>query len=261
MKSFKLSKHKKKWIITILIIFSLTLTTVVFAILNPSIFYTHKTEFGQYIIYHSSELEPEFQSRLNKVDYYIKKSEYFNSNLKFKLCLNDGSFYPRLMEILRGPAFGWGFHNIATFRGDFNFTKNEINLRGYKWNLEQLMAHELTHCLQFLKLGLFNSNPLGDHAHWKWEGYAEYISRKNVNQKPLQYYIDKYNIANINNPTSWHIELDDNTIAPKSYYEYWLFVRYCLDIKVMSYDQLLELDISTINLKDEMLNWYKNNYN
>ncbi len=41
----------------------------------------------------------------------------------------------------------------------------------------------MTHCLQFDKLGLWKSKPVANILNWKWEGYAEYVSRHKNEQK------------------------------------------------------------------------------
>ena len=51
-----------------------------------------------------------------------------------------------------------------------------IHLNNYNRHLARTIAHELIHCMQARKLGLFKSKPLANIATWKWEGYAEYIS-------------------------------------------------------------------------------------
>ena len=70
-------------------------------------------------------------------------------------------------------------------QGKANYAGNYVELNGYKWNLTQLITHEMIHCLQFDKLGLRKSNPLAKIPDWKWEGYAEYIAGKKYGEKNL----------------------------------------------------------------------------
>ena len=55
-----------------------------------------------------------------------------------------------------------------------------------------IIAHEMTHCLQFDKLGFWESKPIANIPNWKWEGYAEYISRQNADQKDLSKNIQRF---------------------------------------------------------------------
>jgi hypothetical protein len=56
---------------------------------------------------------------------------------------------------------------------------------------------------------------------------------------------------------TWEITLEDKTITSREYYNYWIMVQFCLDIKKNSYTQLLK-DATTENkIKEEMMKWYK----
>jgi len=165
------------------------------------------------------------------------------------------------MEKVRGQAFGWGFLDIAVIGGQSDFKQNKVHLNGYEWNLEELYAHELVHCLQMLKLGFFNSNPFAKHPNWKWEGYAEYIARKDRPNTKLDQNLRYFYVAEEKSPTAWGIKLTDNTIIPKSYYKYWLLVQYSMDIKGMSYHDLLNDEVTRKDLEAEMASWYIKLYN
>ncbi len=252
-----MKKSFTNWSIRLLSFGFISAFAIVLTILNPGFLYANKTEFGNYVIHHNEVLPPAFENRLTRIDELVKESEFYNPSLELNLCLNDGSVYPGLMEILRGPAFGWGFHNIATFRGDFNFDENTVELNGYKWNLEQLMTHELAHCLQFTTLGLFNSNPLADHPEWKWEGYAEYLARKNPNQLSLRNNVERIELAKAEDAEEWGIFFEDGTVAPRTYYNYWLLVQYSIDVKGMTYRDLLASTSSMDQVRKELIQWYE----
>ncbi len=85
-----------------------------------------------------------------------------------------------------------------------------------------------------LKLCSISAAAVG--RHWKWEGYAEYIARQNNDQKDLLQNLVRF----INtDDTQWAIHFSDSTIAPRQYYGYWLLLQYCMDIKKMTYQQML----------------------
>lgn len=222
-------------------------------ILNPILTYANKTTHNTFTIFHSKTLDPTLKATLDQATKLIKSSEFYNSNLQLDICLNDGSTYPKLMQALRGQAFAWGFYNKVVLQGTANFNNNYVELRGYKWNATQLLAHEMTHCLQFDKLGLWKSKPVANIPNWKWEGYAEYIARQNSDQKDLSKNINRLAKADKNN---WAIEFDDSTIAPREYYDYWTLVQYCLDIKKMSYKQILADTTTEQTVRQEMMSWF-----
>jgi hypothetical protein len=244
----------KKWtarlVATVVVIVSLLLMIV----LNPVLTYANKKDCGNFTIYYSSTLHPAFIEYLDEATALIKKSELYDGNIKLDICLNDGSNYPSLIKAIQGPAFAYGFYNKVVLQGTMNCNGNNVELNGYKWNLTQLLAHEMVHCLQYSKLGFWKSNPIANVPHWKWEGYAEYVSRRDLNQQNLVLNIDRLNKADKN---SWCVEFEDGTIAPNEYYNAWTLIQYCIDIKQLTFQQLLSDTTNEQTIKQEMMNWYE----
>ena len=225
-------------------------------ILNPIFTYANKTTHKTFSIYHKKAIDPLLISALDQATVLLQTSEFNNNNLKLDICLNDGSTYPTIIKTIRGHAFAWGFYDKIVMQGTMNCKDNFVELNGYRWNLTQLLAHEMTHCLQFDKLGLIKLNPIANIPNWKWEGYAEYISRQNTDQKNLIKNIDRLQQADKN---SWEVTFEDNTITSREYYSYWILVQYCLNIKKMNYQQLLTDKTSEQSIKQEMMKWYEEN--
>ena len=222
-------------------------------ILNPILMYANKTTHNNFKIFHDKPLDPTLIVKLDQAAELLKASEFYNSKLQLDICLNDGSKYPKLIQILRGQAFGWGFYNKVIIQGNTNFKDNYVELNGYKWNLAQLLAHEMTHCLQFDRLGFWKSKPIANIPNWKWEVYAEYISRQNADQKDLSKNIERFITTGKNN---WAIKFADSTIAPREYYDYWTLIQYCVDIKKMTYNQILADTKSEQTVRQEMISWF-----
>lgn len=223
-------------------------------ILYPTLTYANKTQYANFTIYHNQTLSPNFTSVLDQVNILLKKSDIYSKNLKLDLCLNDGSMYPAIIKTLRGPAFAWGFYNKIVLQGSLNSQKNYVELNGYKWNLVQLLTHESVHCLQFEKFGLLDSKPIADIANWKWEGYAEYISRQNESQTNLIKNLDRFDQSDEN---SWEIWLSDSTICPRDYYRHWNLVHYCIHVKRWSFSEILQDSTSEKMVFSEMTRWYQ----
>jgi hypothetical protein len=246
----KISKWAFRIIVTMLFIAGILFVII----LNPILTYANKTVHNQYTVYHHKALNAEILIKLDQASTLLKSSELYNPELHLDICLNDGSKYPKLIQILRGNAFGWGFYNKVVLQG--NIHNNYVELNGYKWNLTQLLAHEMTHCLQFNSLGLWKSKPISAIPNWKWEGYAEFISRQNEDQKDLSVNIERLLACH---KKSWEISFTDNSIAPREYYEYWLLVQYCMNIKKMTFQQLLKDTASEQTIRQEMMNWQLGN--
>ena len=223
-------------------------------ILNPILTYANKTIQNNFTVFHNKTLDPTLLTKLDQATDLLKASEFYNPNLHFEVCLNEGSKYPKLIKTLRGQAFAWGFYDKVVLQGTANFKGNYVELNGYKWNLNQLLAHEMTHCLQFNKLGLWKSKPFANIPNWKWEGYAEYISRQNTDEKDLSKNIARLIATNIN---SWEVAFTDSTIAPREYYDHWTLVQYCMDIKKMTYKQVLADTTREQIVRHDMMRWFR----
>jgi hypothetical protein len=120
------------------------------------------------------------------------------------------------------------------------------------FNASQMLAHSFTHCLQYKKYGFFGSNPIAGHDEWKWEGYAEYTSfGRNYD---LNYFLKKH-MEPVN--TIW-IQMEDGSKAIKNHLKFLIMVKYCMEVRQMSYDQILESTESQDEVYAELVSWYKN---
>lgn len=243
----------KKWTWRLVLTGLFVVSLLLIIVLNPIITYANKTSHNNVTIFHNKQLDEALIIKLNQANDLLKTSEFYNSKLHFDICLNDGSKYPKIMEAIRGRAFAWGFYDKVVLQGTLHCQDNYVELNGYKWNLTQLLAHEMIHCLQFDYLGLWKSNPIANIADWKWEGYAEYISRQNPDQNNLSENIHR---LITNDQSKWEINFADSTIAPRTYFDYWTLVQYCMDIKKMTYEQILADTTSEQAVRKEMMSWY-----
>jgi len=245
-----------KWTIRLSVTGLICLSLLFVIVLNPSIMYANKTVYGNYSIYHQQQLNPLWLPKIDEAVAQLKHSELYDSTFPLNLCLNDGSKYPALIEKIQGKAFGRGFHNKIVLFGITDLEGNYVKLNGRKWNLSQLLVHEAIHCLQFNKYGWWDSKPIANIPNWKWEGYPEYVSRNNPDQQSLTDNIHRLKAAEQINNTGW-IHFEDSTGASLPYYKNWLLVTYCMNIKKMSFDQLLK-DTSDYELRwNEMMGWYR----
>jgi hypothetical protein len=244
----------KMWALRLTVTLVFISCLLIALILNPCLTYANKATHNGFTIYYSTTLDSEIYSHLDQAEQLIKSSEIYNSNLKIDICLNDGSVYPSIIKFFLGDAFGYGFYNKVVLNGQLNCADNYVELNGYKWNLTQLLAHEMTHCYQINKFGIFHSKPFADIPNWKWEGFAEYVSRQGLDQKDLLPNIHRYVQSDEN---LWEITFKDGTVTSRQYFLYWILVKYCLEVKQLSYSQLLNDQRTEESLLTEMLNWYQ----
>jgi hypothetical protein len=246
----------KKWTFRILVTGLLLVGILLTFILSPTLLYANKTRFGNYTIYYNTSLDTNFKKRLNEATELLNPSEIYNPKLHIDICLNDGSSYPALIQFFLGSAFGIGFYDKVVLMGSINWKDNYEIYNGYKWNLTQLIAHETLHCLQFNKFGLLKSNPVAKYPTWKWEGYNEYIARRNNDQLNLIENINRYNEAALKTKDDWGIKFADSTYVGKYYYKWWILMQYCKDIKKMTYLEILQDTTREEIVSEDMINWY-----
>lgn len=252
-----MKRTKRTWITRLFATGLLISGLLLGIVLNPGLLYANKTVVDNYIVYHNSQIDDNVIKRLESVTMLLEHSELYDPSFKLDICLNDGSFYPTLMEKVRGQAFAWGFYNKVVLQGDADFKNNSVQLNGYSWNSEQLIAHEAIHCYQYNMFGFWGSNPIANFPNWKWEGYPEYVSRQNMEQLNLYENIKRLMETTERDRNIWAIEFADGTISPVNYYQDWLLVSYCLEIKDLSYDELLNDSSTKESVEKEMIEWFE----
>jgi hypothetical protein len=246
----------KKWTFRLMVTGMFLFGLLIIFILNPTILYANKTSLGNYSIYHNKPLNKNFQTLLQQSNSIIKSSEIYNPELKIDICLKDGSAYPGLIEKVLGRESISTFYNKVVFNaGEVDFDNNYIKIDGHKLNLTEMLAHVQVHCLEFKKYGLWKSNPIAKHPKWKWEGYAEYIGRQHSADKNLKDNIQKLLQAERVNNAGWMM-LADSTEIITAFFKYRLLIQYCLEIKKMSFMQLMEDKTPEETVTQQMIAWY-----
>jgi hypothetical protein len=192
----------------------------------------------------------------------VQKSELYDSNYKYNIILCHNSFYNKIDDRLLGigPAARATLNNVIikvridpTNNLAFATFRKECEV-----NLTYLLAHEMIHCLQANKYGIMKFNPFRHPEFWKLEGYPEYISRKaGLSDKDysLASEIDRY--ANLENKATdiWILAEEGGCEVPGYYYKGRLMMEYLMDIKHLSYDQILKDSASESTIYNEMIKW------
>jgi hypothetical protein len=244
----------KKWMLRLAVTAGLIVLLLAIIVLNPALTYAHRTTHSGYTILHNAPLPPTLTQRVDEATGLLRGSEMFDSSLKLELCLNDGSGYPALIDAIKGTAFAHGFYDKVILLGNLHAAENYVELNGYRWNLMQLLAHEATHCHQFNTLGFWKSNPAARYPAWKWEGYPEYVSRRGmIGDLPKS--IAHLHSVEQTEHNNW-ISFEDSTGTVISYYKSWLLMRYCLDVRGMSYKEVLADTAAEEEVYEAMMTWY-----
>lgn len=198
-------------------------------------------------------MPPDLYLLIDKSFENIRMSEFFDEEMRIELCLNDGSYYPKLVETVMGVDIIRAFSNKSVVHGKICSEGDCMFWRTRKVKFSQWFTHSLIHNLQFHKHGFWCSNPVGGHPDWKWEGYAEYISLgKN---KELTAIIEK-SINPSEGKYEW-IETDIDMGTTVQHMKFLAMTKYCFEVKKMDYSTFFLDSQTEENLFKEMMEWYE----
>ena len=215
-------------------------------ILFPSFSYAHETQVEDVTIYHNEPLPDHFIETVKTSLQLVKSVEIFDQMPELELCLNDGSSYPGVIKRLLGDDVFRAFANKSVMMGDMTGT-GKMRVWGREVNTAQFLAHAFIHNLQFQYHGLWDANPLGGHAEWKWEGYVEYELLGKEND--LVYFKNK--ISGIKEDYDW-VKLHEGKATVKRHIEYLMLVKYCMEEKGLDYVSLTDSELTEAQVREEM---------
>ncbi len=223
----------------------------------PSFSYGSKTDFEGLTIYHNTPLEEGYENVLRDVMKLVKTSELYDEEFAIELCLDDQSWYPRVINEIRGPAFGFGLANKVILKSKASFIDNKAYGYGQSWQLAELIAHEMIHTFQYNKYGFETlSTPF-----WKQEGYAEVISRAGRSNYDLVSSISLM-ISEREKVGGDHwvwITLEDESGVPSEYLRSKNLIQYMMEVEKSNYDQILEDQRTREEVESFMMDWYRSN--
>ncbi|MEL6676758.1 MAG: hypothetical protein AAFR61_31400 [Bacteroidota bacterium] len=248
----------KKWfkrsVAGLLIMLAGSFGTLSVLILNPGWAYAHQTQIGQCRVFHQESLPAGFEDRLLDALAIIRQSPLYEQDYLIKLCLEDGASYPDLVRKFVGSPRGVSYGNVALIFREFHVAENYSLLNGKQWNFTELLAHELTHCLQANKFGI----PMLRKPTWKIEGYAEYVARRAVHTSNLRQNYQKWLAAKSAGLTQWDmVFLEGEMGVGIDYFHYMLGVQFYLEVKEIPYIELMEKDELGKNWQEELADWYE----
>jgi len=254
----KLKRILKRVSLTVLVMLSVLVTIILF----PQLLFANKMKYKKFKVCSNDKINYDIRNVLDNAVNLVQKSELYDSNYKYNIILCHNSFYNKIDDRLLGigPTARSRLNNvIVKFRIDptsnlvFHTLRKECEV-----NLTYLLAHEMLHCLQANKYGIIKFNPFRHPEFWKLEGYPEYISRQpELSGKDysliseIEKYIDLENKAT----DIWISPEEGGCEIPNYYYKGRLMVEYLMDIKHLSYDQILKDTFSENTIFKEMIKW------
>jgi len=256
----------KKIFKRVLKVISLTILTgtltIAIVILFPQPLFANKITYKEFAVYSNNRIDDNIKPVLDSALILVQKSELYDPEYKYNIILCNNSFYNKIDDKIlgAGPAARARLHNvIVKVRID---AKDDLAFPAFpkscKINLTHMIAHEMTHCLQANKYGLLKFNPFKHPEFWKLEGYPEYISMQR--ELPGRDYrlisdLEKYLSPEDNATSNLILSEEGGCEVPDYYYKGRLIIEYLMDVRHLSYDQVLKDTISENILFHEMIKW------
>lgn len=237
----------------------LTIATIV---LFPEHLFANKLTYKCFTVYSNIKIDNDIKIVLDNAMNIVNKSEINDFNYKYNIVLCFNTFYNILDDKLfgEGPAARSRINDvIIKVKID---PKNNLAFptfhKACEINLTELLAHEMTHCLQTNKYGITKFNPFKHPEFWKLEGYPEYIlkqrllSSKDYNlSNDIESYIYLKSKAN----DIWILEEEGGCEVPDYYYKGRLMIEYLMDIRHFSYTEILNDTATENTVYQQMIKW------
>ena len=254
----------KRILVVTLLTFAVTITGVVTIILFPQLLFANKLEYKGFRVYSNEKISNDIIPVLDNSVKLVKESELYDLNYKFNVLLCYNSVFNKIDDKLLGfgPSARATLNHVTVkvridSKRDLFFPTFRKNCEG---SLSTLLAHEMVHCLQANKYGIMKFNPLAHPEMWKLEGYPEYISqRPRLRNKHynLVSEIDRYIKLEKEAKDNWVSIEEGKCEVPTYYYKGRIMIEYLMDIKHLSYDQILKDTNSEDVYYAEMLEWLR----
>lgn len=257
-----MKKVLKRLLKIALLTFLAATLTIVYITLFPQQLFASKLNYKEFTVYSNNKIDNNIKDILDNAMSLVQKSELYDSRYKYNIILCYNSFYNKIEDQIfgNGPAAKTALNDVKIkVRID---PKNNLAFitfhKACEANLTELIAHEMTHCLQYEKYGILKFNPFKHPEVWKIEGYPEYISKQTeLSRKGYSLIndIDRYVTLESKAIDFWILSSAGGCEVPNYYYKGRLMMEYLIDIKHLSYDQILKDTVSEKTVYQQMIKW------
>lgn len=227
-------------------------------IVFPQSLFAHKTEFQKFRVYHDGQINKDgLVIILDGAYRLVEHSELHDAGYVFDIFLAHDNFFNRIEDLQgKGPIARATAGNI-TIKSRIDVEHDLIRNARSGASLTQILSHEMVHVLQANKYGLLQFSPIKHPPMWKLEGYPEYVSRRKLLKG------DGYSLASEvyryigveRNSTDGFVEVVKGHFMPSVYYKGRLMVEYLMDVKGMTYDEILKDKRTERDIFDEICSW------
>lgn len=256
-----MKKIIKKIVATTVVILLVFVSGIIAIAVSPQMLFANELEHNKFSVY-SSETYDENSLKIVLDDAYklVEHSELHDPDLQFGILLAHNHFWNKIEDLRGEGVLARPLADNITIKVPINPELNEARSSRSTVNLTYLLAHEMVHVLQADKYGLLNFSPIKHPPMWKLEGYPEYIARcaqLNADAYSLRSEIQRYKEL-VEASDDMNVEVTEGHFMPFYYYKGRVMIEYLMDVKGMTYDEILKDDTTEELVYQEVLQWANN---
>ena len=250
----------KKVVAGALLFTAVFISGLVTLIFYPQSLFAHQFEYKQFKVYHNGDSvvhSETFKVILDNAYDLIIKSELHNPRYEFKVFLAYDNIFNKIEGLQGGDVIARATAGNIAIKVKPDITDNIIRTENSRVNLIEALAHEMVHTLQADRYGLYNFSPLKHPPMWKLEGYPEYVARnKTITSSDYRLSDEVRRFISTDKNTREHaFEIVKGHYAPTYYFKGRIMVEYLMDVKGMTYHEILKDGRTEDDIFVEMVEW------
>lgn len=224
---------------------------------KPGPFFPEKKQYESITVYREKPIEQETDSIMSEVFLRLNEVPIYDPDRKYNLCLcstqKKFTFFARL-TVRANRIMGFCLLGSAYVNEDFveemgMKTGGQPKYMTREGSVVHVATHELMHGYINNTYGYFAARTLPE---WKTEGYCEYGVNQSVAPRESGYSI----------PERIDIYLDDSRWNPtaevhRSHYVWGLMMEYLINIKGLTFEQVMADSVINENVYQELMDWQK----
>jgi hypothetical protein len=226
----------------------------------PEPLFANALVHGPFRVYSNEAVDHNIHDVLDHALALVKRSELYDPEYTYDIFLSYNTMFNAIdSKVLgHGPSARAMDNNIIV-KVAVDFKRNVALPTFYEpceANLTRLLTHEMIHCLQDGKYGKLMFNPFNHPEFLKLEGYPEYISRwPQRSEKSYSLVKDIERYLEAQSGDGWIAIEEGGCKAPGYYYKSKLMMEYLMDVRRMTYDEVLRDTVSAEGIYKEMMAW------
>ena len=234
-----------------------SIVTLAIVILYPEKLFARHVDYKNVSIY-SDKVVEQYSSVIDEAIAIIETSELFDPHYKYDIFLTGQNIYRTIVANAIGPAMAQSLDNNILINAEVDFEQNKIYNVPSKRNLKETIAHEMIHCLQLHKYGMWTFNPIHQPPVWKTEGYPEFIA--SLRQRQAAGYDFKTMVRKLLDfeeaKMEW-VEVTPGFADPIIYFKGRIMVEYLIAVRKMTFDDIMKSKSSEEAIYNELISWYR----